>query len=162
VTAILFHVSIPADEPERVARSVGEICTGTVLAFAPVQGAYMVWLGDERRTIIEFNPRGHEHVPSTGQFGIRLNPAPSAHSESHVAIGTSVAADDVLAIGRREGWFVQRSDRGGVFEVVEVWLENKFLLEVLTEEEQRRYMQNLSIDFFRAIAAPKPPGGLAS
>jgi hypothetical protein len=162
MTSALFHVSIPADEPERVARSIGEICAGTVLAFAPVQGAYMVWLGDERRTVIEVNPRGHEHVPHPGQFDIRPNPAPSAHSESHVAIGTSLAVDDVLAIGRREGWLVQRSDRGGVFEVVEVWLENKFLLEVLTEAEQCRYMENLSIDFFRALAAPKPPGGPTS
>jgi hypothetical protein len=159
---MLFHVSIPADEPERAARAIGEICAGVVLPFAPVRGAFMVWLGDEQRTIIEINPRGHEHLPAAGQFGIRLNPAPSAYSEAHLAIGTALDADAVLAIGKREGWLAQQSDRGGAFAVVELWLENKFLLEVLPAAEQRRYVQNLSIDFFRTLAGLDSPGGLAS
>jgi hypothetical protein len=161
MTAMLYHVSIPADAPERVAQTIGEICAGVVLPFAPVPGAYMVWLGDERRTIIEVNPRGGEHVPATGQFGIRSNPTPSAYSECHLAIGTALSADEVLAIGGREGWLTQRSDRGDRFAVVEVWLENKFLVEVLTDAEQQRYVRNLSIDFFRALAALNPPRGLA-
>jgi hypothetical protein len=103
VTAVLFHVSIPADEPERVARVIAEIGSGTTLPFPPVQGAFMAWLGDEQRAIIEVNPRGHEHVPAAGEFGIRKNPSPSPYSEGHVAIGTRLAADGVLDIGRREG-----------------------------------------------------------
>jgi hypothetical protein len=38
----------------------------------------------------------------------------------------------------------QRSDRGGLFEVIEFWVENHFLLELLTEGEQRRYEANVT------------------
>jgi hypothetical protein len=92
---VLLHVSIPADDPEHVARVLAEVCAGTVLPFVPVAGAFMVWLGDVHGTIIEVNPRGHEHVPAPGQFGIRPNATPSPYSEAHIAFGTSLSADEV-------------------------------------------------------------------
>jgi hypothetical protein len=101
-------------------------------------------------------------VPAAGEFGIRLNPSPSPYSEGHVAVGTRLAADSVLGIGEREGWFAQRSDRGGLFSVVELWLENKFLLEVLTDTEQHRYLENLTVDRFRALFALESPRGIAA
>jgi len=151
---VLFHVSIPADDPEHVARVVAEIWHASVLPFPPVPGAYMVWLGDERRTVLEVNPRGSEHVPAPGEFGIRSNPAASPHSEAHVAIGMPMSADEALAIGKREGWLAQRSNRGGLFEVVELWVENRFLLELLTDDEQQRYVDNMTLDKLRELFGP--------
>jgi hypothetical protein len=158
---VLFHLSIPADDPERGARIIAEVCGGSVLPFLPVPGAFMVWLGDERRTIIEVNPRGHEHVPAAGQFAIRQNSAPSPYSEGHIAIGTRLSADRVLGIGRREGWMAQSSDRGGLFTVVELWLENKFLLEVLTDAEQQRYVANLTLERLHTQFGLTPSRGTA-
>jgi hypothetical protein len=54
--------------------------------------------------------------------------------------------EEIFAIAAREGWMVQRSDRGGLFEVIELWVENRFLLELLTEPEQRRYVANLTAE----------------
>jgi hypothetical protein len=162
VTPVLLHVSIPADEPERVARAIADIAQGTVLLFPPVPGAFMVWCGTDQRTIVEVNPRGHEHVPANGQFGIRTNPSPSPYSEAHIAIGTALPAEGVLSVGRREGWLAQHSDRGGLFSVIELWLENKFLLEVLIEAEQRRYSDNVTVDRFRAVFALDAVGGNAA
>jgi hypothetical protein len=155
---MLFHVSIPADHPENVARVVTELWRGTMLPFPPVPGAFMVWLGDEQRTILEVHPRGHEHVPAVGEFGTRRNPAPSPYSEAHVALGTPLSAEAVLAIGKREGWYTQLSNRGGLFAVIELWLEDKFLLEVLPETEQRRYAE-LTVDRLKAAFALDSPRG---
>jgi hypothetical protein len=148
---MLFHASIPADEPERVARIIAELWRGRVLPFPPFPGAFMAWSGDDRRTVIDVYPRGREHVPAPQEFGVRTNPAPSAHSESHLALGVVLAADEVLAIARREGWLAQVSNRGGLFNVIEFWLENKFLLELLPAPEQQRYIDNMTIENLRTL-----------
>ena len=107
---MLFHASIPADQPERVARIIAELWRGQVLPFPPFSGAFMAWSGDDRRTVIDVYPRGAEHVPAPGEFGVRTNPAPSAHSESHLALGVMLAGDEVLAIAKREGWLATAAD----------------------------------------------------
>jgi hypothetical protein len=148
---VLFHASIPADDPARVARVIADLWRGEVLAFPPFPGAFIVLSADDRRTALDVYPRGKEHVPAPGEFGVRTNPAPSPHSECHLAIGTVLSADDVLAIAQNEGWLAQRSSRGGLFDVVELWVENKFLLEVLPEPEQRRYVANLTAANLRTL-----------
>lgn len=148
---MLFHASIPADEPERVAGVIAELWRGRVLPFRPFPGAFMAWSGDERRTVVDVYPRGREHVPAPGEFGVRNNPTPSAYSESHLALGVAVSSDEIFAIAAREGWLAQPSDRGGLFSVVELWAENKFLLELLTPQEQRRYADNMTIANLRAL-----------
>jgi hypothetical protein len=156
---MLLHVSIPADEPERVATAIAKVVSGTMMPFPPVAGAFMVWFGEDQRAIIEINPRGHEHVPAANQFGMRTNEAPSPYSEGHVAVATPLSEGDVLAIGTREGWLARRSDRGGLFSVIELWLENRFLLEVVPGEERRRYSDNLTIDRFSALFALRTSTG---
>jgi len=146
---MLFHASIPADDPERVARVIARLWRGEALPFPPFPGAHIAMAGDERRTVIDVYPRGREHVPASGEYAVRTNPAPSQHSEVHLAIGTVLSTDEVIALAQHEGWLAQRSPRGGLFDVVELWVENKFLLEVLTKTEQQRYMESLSADKFR-------------
>ena len=148
---MLYHASIPADEPERVARVIAELWRGRVLPFPPFPGAYMAWSGDERRTVVDVYPRGCEHVPAPGEFGVRTNPAPSAHSESHLALAVALSADEIFAIAMRENWLAQTSDRGGLFSVIELWIENKFLLELLTPQEQRRYQNNMTLENLEAL-----------
>jgi hypothetical protein len=150
---MLFHASIPADEPEHVACVIAELWRGRVLPFPPFPGAFMAWSGDERRTVVDVYPRGREHVPALGEFGVRTNPAPSAHSESHLALGVALSEDEILAIGTRESWLAQKSNRGGLFNVVEFWVENKFLLELLPPEEQRRYAHNMTLEKLQVLFA---------
>jgi hypothetical protein len=148
---VLLHASIPADEPEHVATVIAELWRGEVLPFPPFPGAFMARAGDDRRTVVDVYPRGHEHVPAPREFGVRVNAAPSPYSEVHLALGTVLSADEVLALAKREGWLAQRSDRSGLFEVIELWVENKFLLEVLPEPEQRRYIANTGTDSLRRV-----------
>jgi hypothetical protein len=146
---VLFHASIPADDPERVARVIAELWQGEVLPFPPHPSALMVFAGDDRRTILEVFPRGLEHVPAPGEFALRARPDASKHSEVHLAMATRLTEEQVLVIADREGWLAQRSDRGGLFAVVELWVENNFLLELLCDAEQKRYVENLTIDSLR-------------
>jgi hypothetical protein len=142
---VLFHTSIPADEPKRVATVIAELWRGRCLAFPPYAGAYVAVAGDARGTVIDVVPRGLEHRPAKGQFAVQTSATPSSYSPAHVALGTPLSVEEIFQIAAREGWMAQRSDRGGLFEVIELWVENRFLLELLTEPEQRRYMANLTV-----------------
>lgn len=141
---MLFHTSIPADDPKHVAAVIAELWRGRSLAFPPYPGAYVAVAGDARGTVIDVVPRGLEHHPAEGQFAIQRNATPSSYSHAHVAMGTPLSVDEILRIAAREGWMAQRSDRGGLFEVIELWVENRFLLELLTEAEQRRYVTSVT------------------
>jgi hypothetical protein len=46
--------------------------------------------------------------------------------------------DELLELGRKEGWRCLLTDRA-VFKLVELWLENHFLLEVIPEDEFEKY-----------------------
>jgi hypothetical protein len=48
----------------------------------------------------------------------------------HFAAETPLSADAVLAVAEREGWRARICDRGP-FQLVEIWLENRFLVQLL-------------------------------
>ncbi len=95
--------------------------------------------GDDRGTQIEVYQRGAENIPNAGSVGMGLNPSQPSYSPTHFAVATPLSEEQIYAIGKREGWITRKCDRGGVFNVIEFWLENKFMLELLTEAEQIRY-----------------------
>src|SRR5690606_11595682 len=127
---MLFHASIPADDPERVARVIASLWRGRAYPFPVYPGAYVACAGDDRGTLIDVVPRTLEHVPAPNCFSVRTNAAASEYSAAHLAIGTRIGKDEILALAASEGWFAQYSDRGGLFGVVELWIENRFLLEL--------------------------------
>lgn len=95
--------------------------------------------GDKRGTQIEVGPRGKEIVPAETMMSFQLNASPSPHTEVHLNIETPLTVDEALAIAKCEGWMARVCDRGGVFKVIEFWLENRFMLELMTKHELRRY-----------------------
>ncbi|MCP5432812.1 MAG: hypothetical protein H6923_06030 [Alphaproteobacteria bacterium] len=147
---MLFHASIPADRPEHVAKVVAELWRGDYSAFPPFPGSFIAFAGDARGSEIEVVPRGQRLVPDGAEVGWR-NEAPSPASEVHLAVASPLTAGEILALARREGWTARVCDRGGVFHVVEFWIENKFLLEVLTEEFQAEYLAFMDPARFRAL-----------
>jgi hypothetical protein len=55
---------------------------------------------------------------------------------TQVAIATVLCAAEVVGIGERERWLARPAQRG-VFHVIELWLENSVMLEVLPDEFQK-------------------------
>lgn len=156
---MLFHASIPADDTERVAAVLAELWQGWSAPFPPFPGSHIAMAGDERGTEIEVCPRTQENVAGDDEVEPRYNQEASERSACHLAIATPLAEEQVFAIARREGWLARRCDRGGCFHVLEVWLENRFLIEVLTREMQREYTafltpQNWEKTFGGVRAAP--------
>jgi hypothetical protein len=59
---------------------------------------------------------------------------------THGAIATELDQDRVLAIARREGWPAKYRKRGGLFGVIELWIEGRQMMEVLTPGMQSEYL----------------------
>jgi len=150
---MLFHVSLEVDEPRHVAEVVAELFGGEALPFPPVTpGSWIAMAGDDRGTIIEFYPRGteiHEVAGDHDATGVRV--APRRHNATHIAIGTKLGQDAVLAIAKREGWPAKYRKRGDAFGVIEIFVEGCQMVEVLTEEMQREYVGAVTIENWKAM-----------
>jgi hypothetical protein len=151
---MIYHLSIAAHDPSRVAAVLAEIWQGAVQPFPPIaSGSLVVMAGDDRNSLIEIYPHGTELVPVEGDADCigRANPAASLHSATHAAIATPLTTDEVMKIAAREGWIAKYRKRGGMFGVVEFWLENATMMEFLTAEMAAEY-----------LATMKPDGWLAA
>lgn len=136
---MIFHASMPADDPEHVARVLAEIWKSEYFPFV-YPGSFVLVPGNEVGTILEIVPRGSEQVPALVDVGLRHNVAPSRYSEVHLNLSTPLSADEILAIAEREGWVARECDRM-FFKLVELWIENSFLIELMTTAEAARYAE---------------------
>ena len=63
-----------------------------------------------------------------------------------MAIATKRPASEILAIAEREGWPAKVCGRGGKFHVIELWIEGVQMIELLTPEMQREYLDCVTIE----------------
>jgi len=139
---MLFHLSIDADDPQHVAGVFAEIWDGRAVPFPSVAtGSWLALSNDERNATIEVYPRGTELVEMPGDADAKGLPGHRAsRSPTHMAIGTRKTMDEILALCAREGWTAKYRKRGGVFGVIEIWVEGWRMIEVLTPEMQAEYL----------------------
>ena len=152
---MLFHISIEADEPFRVATVLAELWGGVAMPFPPVaEGSWVAFCGDDKGSIIEVYPRGTELRQAQGG-AVGIAAAPRRHNATHFAMSTKLDAETVLSIARHEGWRAEKCSRGGKFNLIEIWIEDCQMIEVLTPEMQREYLDAVTIENWqRMLAAP--------
>ena len=149
--AMLFHVSIEADDPQHVAEVIAEFWGGEALPFPSViDGSWVALAGDERATLVEVYPRGTELHPTDGD-AVGILAAHRRHNPVHIAIATSLSSDLVFAICKREGWEAKYRKRGGAFGVIEIFVEGCQMVEVLTPEMQQEYVDMITIPNWKAM-----------
>lgn len=153
---MINHISIAVNEPERVANFLAELWGGIVYPFPPVPGAFFVLANDGKGTAVEITPAGTILVPGEGlpdendlaasteayeaQF-IKSELIPR-YVATHLNINTQMSVEEIRELAKREGWRVLVCNRGGgLFQLVEVWVENTFMLEVMTPEQTKRYVE---------------------
>jgi hypothetical protein len=156
---MIFHASIPGRDPERVARVLAELWQGESFRFPPWPGAWVAMAGDARGTLVEVYPHTQTMMPGSGEDDMvqpRTEAAPAVYSCFHMAIATGLSPRQVLAIGAREGWRAVPCSRGGAFDVIELWIENTLMLEVLTPVMQRDYLASINYDTFRPVREALP------
>jgi hypothetical protein len=153
---MIFHFSIAADDPQRTAAFIAELWGGKAWPFPPVaRGSWVALAGDDRNSSVEVYPRGTE-LALVGEETVVRADGDFRHGPFHAAIATSLSIDEVKALAEREG-IVARVCRRAPFRVIEVWLDNCQMIEVLTPEMQREYLENATPAKLEAMLAAGPP-----
>ena len=139
---MIHHLSIAAQEPERVARVLAELLKGHSFPFPVHPGSFMVLADDEHGTGIEVYPAESVLTPGQGEEQViykSVNPT-THYSSTHIALSVPVDEQTIISIGNREGWRVLPCDRGP-FELIEFWLENRFMIELLMPSMLPKYFK---------------------
>jgi len=158
---MLFHVSIEADDPQRVAEALAQIWDGEAFPFPPVGlGSWVAIAGDEFGSLIEVYARGTElHPGEAGAIGVEG--PPRRHGATHFAMGTSLSGGQVMAIAEHMGWTADYCRRADRFGLIEIWIDDCLMIEVLTRAMQREYLNTVTIENWRRMLEEGPPPELA-
>ena len=156
---MIHHLSIPASDPQRVAGVLAELFGGVCIPFPPIPGAFIALAQDRHGTAVEVYPADGQLKPN-GDEGAEFVRSGQAATPGAVHFALSVDRDlaSIEAIARREGWALHVCDRGGDFGVVEFWVENRFMIELLPPDFAARYLAFTG----RFIATDKPADLMAS
>jgi hypothetical protein len=156
---MIHHVSIPARDPEHVARVLAELFGGYAGPFVgAIPGAWVVFQEDGFGSGIEVYSERTTLVPGGGETmsGVRLAEPPQAVA-FHALISVKADRATIERIGAREGWRTQHCWRGPpgrpFFELYEFWVENRILLELATEDMLPAYVKVANGPAQRALLA---------
>jgi hypothetical protein len=177
---MINHISIGVHNPEKVANVLAELWGGMVIPFPPCPNSFFVLANDGRGTAVEVTPVNTILVPGEGlppetDFSVETlteeHEAKFVQSDfapqyvaTHLNINTRLSDAEVKAIGKREGWRVLTCNRDrGLFQLLELWVEDRFMLEVMTPEQTARYVEITDPKFLaEAFNIPMPePNAIA-
>jgi hypothetical protein len=158
---MIHHFSIPARDPGHVAAVLAELLGGRANPFpGPLPGAWMAMSGDAHGTLVEVYPEGAVIAPGEGEGpgalvdGGTLGVPPARVVGFHALLSVPCERAEVERIGAREGWRTKLLGRGApgqepAFHVIELWIENRLLLELATPSMVGAYLEAT-----RPVAAP--------
>jgi hypothetical protein len=150
---MIHHISIAARDPRRVAEVLAELWGGYSFPVPPFPDSYIALPGDTLGTAIEVTPLGDELVPGGEGQEVRAsrNENASPYTATHAALSVPVSEERVKEIAAREGWRAETFSRVGVFSVVELWVENRLLVELLTPAMQGEYLDFMTPENYAAL-----------
>jgi hypothetical protein len=150
---MIHHISITAKDPQRVANILAELWQTVALPFPPFPGSYIVIVDDGRGTAIEIAPLGTELMPGEGDQEVQpgRNDNPSPFTATHAALSVPVSEERIKEIAAREGWRAETFDRVQAFRLVEFWVEDRLLLELMSPDMVQRYLDFLTTRNFAEL-----------
>ena len=164
---MIHRISIPARNPEHVARVLAELLGGYAGPFVgPIPGAWVAYAEDAHGTGIEVYPERTTLIPGEGEAmgAAALGEAPPA-VPFHALLSVKAGRAAIERIGAREGWRTLHFWRGPdpqvrLFELYEFWVENRLMLELVTEDMVGPYQRIANgaaqRDLLARLAAARP------
>jgi hypothetical protein len=89
-------------------------------------------------------------IPGPIEVDFQNQVSSSHYTPFHAAISVSTTQEKIEEIAIREGWLVRFCDRGP-FQVVEFWVENKLMLELLPPILAAKYLEFANPQNFEAF-----------
>ena len=155
---MIFHFSIAADDPKKTATMLAELWRGEAFPFPMVgKGSWVAHAGDDRRSTLEVYPRDMALYPTERAGEERYEPV-SRSGPFHAAVATPLSIEEVEDIGRRYGCHTSLCQRGPYFRVIEFWVDNCLMLEMMTPEMQAEYQATITPENWRNMLAQRGVG----
>src|ERR1700704_5337605 len=136
---MIHHLSIAARDPKHVAGVLAELMGGKAVPFPPNPGSFFALQLDEHGSGVEVYPAGTELQPGGAVGGSFVRNDPRGYGSTHFALSVQTDADAVQAIAQRAGWHCYDCNRGP-FHVIEVWVENETMVEILPPDYAAEYL----------------------
>lgn len=112
-----------------------------------IANSFMAVSGDNDGTMIEVYPEAVTLEPGEGDQQVHAGKAKSdvGYAPFHLLLSVPLDQAGVQRIGDREGWRTRRFGRGApgqkpFFDVIEVWIENRLMIEVATPDMVTAYL----------------------
>src|SRR4051794_7200878 len=128
---MIHHISVAARDPQAVSAFFAEILNGVAIDFPPNPGSYMAFAPDGNGTAVEVYPSGSIMLPGGEQGAQFARPGIGPESATHFALSVDSSPEHVRRAALERGWQSFECSRGGDFRVMEVWIENSWLVELL-------------------------------
>lgn len=153
---MIHHISIAARNPLHVSQVLAELLQGQSVPFPGHPDSYVALAFDPQGTMVEVHPFGTALIPGNAEHEaciLEPNPTASNYTANHTAISVPVSIDRIQSIATREGWRMVHCRRGdNYFDVIEFWVENQLLIELLPPEIVDKYLTFMSPESLVAAA----------
>src|SRR5579863_6635065 len=136
---MIHHLSIAAHDPKHAAGVLAEIMGGKSVPFPPNPGSFFALQLDEHGSGVEVYPAGTELEPGGDVGGSFVKRAPRGFGSTHFALSVKTDGDTVKKIAEKAGWECYDCNRGP-FHVIEVWVENHVMVEILPPAYAAEYL----------------------
>jgi len=113
---------------------------------------------DEYGTAVEIYPAGTqlEPIPREEGWGImQRQPRDPAYGPTHFALSVKRSPEEIYEIMAQENWLCRRNDRAQ-FPVIEVWIENTVMFELLPPEFAKKYLEITNEGKRKVLAGQDP------
>jgi hypothetical protein len=156
---MIHHLSIAASNPKQAADILAELMGGTAVPFPPNPGSYFALQLDEHGSGVEVYPAGTELEPNGDVGGSFMKRAARGFGSTHFALSVKTDADTVKKIAEKAGWQCYDCNRGP-FHVIEVWVENHVMVEILPPAYAAEYLAFTNRD--KIVASMQAAGNSAA
>lgn len=156
---MILHASIPAANPAQVSAVLAQLIGGQSFVFPPFDGAYIAISHVQAGLSLEVYPDDLQLLPdSAGGDVLGLSgQVPASHGAFHLALATSLDREAIFRLAEQHGWCCRELRRGGVFSLIEFWVENRLLIELLTPEMNAEYRAVVTPSSWAAMLASGAP-----
>jgi hypothetical protein len=152
---MIHHLSIAARDPKHAAGVLAELMGGSAVPFPPNPGSFFALQLDEHGSGVEVYPAGTQLEPGGATGGNFVKKEARGFGSTHFALSVATDAASVQSIAQRAGWHCFDCNRGP-FHVIEVWVENETMVEILPPEYAREYLAFTRPDKVKAAMAAAP------
>ena len=157
---MIHHLSIAARDPKQAAGVLAELMGGTAVPFPPNPGSFFALQLDDHGSGVEVYPAGTELEPNGNTGGSFVkHERGRGYGSTHFALSVATDRHQVEEIAKQAGWQCFVCNRGP-FHVIEVWVENETMVEILPPDYAAEYLAFTRPDkVLTAMTAAATQGG---